>query len=203
MGTFGFVWSLSRPSVASLSASMFRLVPVGRFDRSMLGLSSWWLATHSSSHLPGFGGGFGMMVQRGSRLRSSLGGLGVVCGGDVSVVCLLLMCSLMKLLSVSSLVCVSESRVVSVAVVEIESSSECFGWVNSSLISLGGFVGGVVDGVMILAIVSDSALVLLSPLCCVSESLIVSVSVVSSVSGYFSWISCELSGVVQVVALVE
>ena len=82
------------PSVASSSASMFSLVPVGRFDRSMLGSSSWWLATHSSSHLPGFGGGFGMMVQRGSSLRSSLGGLSVVCVSDVSEVCLVSVCSL-------------------------------------------------------------------------------------------------------------
>ena len=129
------------------------------------------------------------MVQRGSRLRSSLGGLGVVCGGDVSVVCLLPVCLLLKLLSVSSLVCVSESRVIAVAVVEIEASLECFGWVNSALISLGVGVGDVVDGVIILVIVSDSSLVLLSSLCCVSESLIVSVSVVSSVSGCFWWMS--------------
>ena len=127
------------------------------------------------------------MVQCGSRLRSSLGGSGVVCGGDVSVVCLLPMCLLLKLLSVSSLVCVSESLVVSVAVVEL--SSECFGWINSALISLGVGVGDVVDGVIILVIVSDSSLVLLSSLCCVSESLIVSVSVVSSVSGCFWWMS--------------
>ena len=83
------------PSVASSSASMFSLVPVDRFDKSMLGSSSWWLATHSSSHLPGFGGGFGMMVQRGSSLRSSLGGLGVVGGSDVPEVCLLSVCSLL------------------------------------------------------------------------------------------------------------
>ena len=82
------------PSVASSSASMFSLVPVGRFDRSMLGSSSWWLATHSSSHLPGFGGGFGMMVQRGSSVRSLLSGLCVFCGSDVSEVCLVSVCSL-------------------------------------------------------------------------------------------------------------
>ena len=82
------------PSVASSSASMFSLVPVGRFDRSMLGSLSWWLATHSSSHLPGFGGGFGMMVQRGSRVRSSLGGLCGFCGSGVSGVCLVSVCSL-------------------------------------------------------------------------------------------------------------
>ena len=78
-----------------------------------------------------------MMVQRGSRLRSSLDGSGVVCGGDVSVVCLLPMCSLLKVLSVSSLVCVSKSLVVSV------------GWINSALISLGVGVGDEVDGVFL------------------------------------------------------
>ena len=35
-----------------------------------------------------------MMVQRGSSLRSSLGGLSVVCVNDVSEVCLVSVCSL-------------------------------------------------------------------------------------------------------------
>ena len=97
----------------------------------------------------------------------------------------------------------SESLVVAVAVVEMEKSPECVSWDNSVVISLGVVVGDAVDGVMILAIMSDSSLMLLSPLCCVSESLIVSVSVVSSVLGCFWRISCELSGVGQLVALVE
>ena len=107
------------------------------------------------------------MVQRGSRLRSSLGGLGVVCGGDVSVVCLLSVCSLLKVLSVSSLACVSESLVVAVAVVEMETSSECFGWVNSVVISLGVVVGDVVDRVMILAIMSDLSRTVVPTVLCV------------------------------------
>ena len=79
------------------------------------------------------------MIQRGSRLRSLLVGSGGVCGGGLSIVCLLLMCLLPMMLSVSPPVCVSESLVVSV--LSVDSSSECFVWINSLVIGL-----GVVDG---------------------------------------------------------
>ena len=94
----------------------------------------------------------------------------------------------------------SVSLVVAVAVVEME-TSECFSWGNSAVIILGVVVGDVVDVVMIRAIMRDSSLELLFSLCCVTESLIVSVSFVTSVSGCFRRL-CDLSGVVQVVALV-
>ena len=93
----------------------------------------------------------------------------------------------------------SVSLVVAVAVVEIE-TSECFSWDNSAVIILGVVVGDVVDVVMIRAITRDSSLVLLFSMCYVTESLI-SVSLVTSVSGCFRRFG-DLSGVVQVVALV-
>ena len=125
------------------------------------------------------------MIQRGSRLRSSLVVLGCVCGGGLSgrVICVLMMGLLLMLSSVSSLVYVSESLFVSVSVVD--SSSECFVWINSLLVGPRSVGGDGLCGRVIRVILIDSLLVLSSSLGCVSESLIVSVSVVSSVSDCF------------------
>ena len=94
----------------------------------------------------------------------------------------------------------SVSLVVAVAVVEME-TSERFSWDDSAVIILGVVVGDVVDVVMIRVVMRDSSLMLLFSLCCVTE-LLISVSPVTSVSGCFRRFG-DLSGVVQVVALVE
>ena len=65
---------------------MLSCVPVKRVEMSIVALSSWWLATHSSSHLLGFGIGAHLGSSFGSSLgyvvHSSIGSrLGCILGG--------------------------------------------------------------------------------------------------------------------------
>ena len=64
---------------------MLRCVPVGKVDMSMVVSSSWWLATHSSFHLLGFGIGFGGGVHHGSVGSSSVDYLVITDIGDCLV----------------------------------------------------------------------------------------------------------------------
>ena len=129
------------------------------------------------------------MIQRGSRLRSLLVVLGSVCGGGLSrrVICVLVMDLLLMLLSVSSLVCVSELLFASVSVVD--SSSECFVWINSLLVGSRSVGGDGLYGRVIRLILIDLLLVLSSSVGYVSELLVVSVLVVSLVLDCFWLVS--------------
>ena len=76
---------------------MLSFVPIGKVDMLMLVLSSWWLATHSGSHLLGFRIGVGGGVHRGSVGSSSVdtpvitdSGDCLVCVSGVLVDCVLL-----------------------------------------------------------------------------------------------------------------
>ena len=74
MVLFGFVFNHFKPVVTSLSTSIFSYVPVGSVETSIVVSSSWWLNTHSSFCLLGFGIGFllgiGLLTKDSARQHS-------------------------------------------------------------------------------------------------------------------------------------